>query len=114
MKPDRSSEGKDPLGQLLHEWRVEPELPPRFAEQVWRRIAAEETRLTETGWWHRCKSLAEMLFARPAFATACVLVFLLAGTAAGWWQGRQEVARLDDTMGLRYVQSVDPFSMPRH
>lgn len=114
MKPNRPSEGKDPLANLLQEWRVETDLPPRFEEQVWRRIAVEEARQLETGWWHRFRSVMEMLFLRPALASAWVLALVLAGLAAGWWQGNREVARLDDSLGQRYVQSVAPFAESHH
>jgi len=31
------------LDALLQEWQVKPSLPPRFSEQVWRRIGSAET-----------------------------------------------------------------------
>lgn len=114
MKPNRPATGKDPLENLLLEWRVETNLPPRFEEQVWRRIAIEEARQLETGGWHRFRSVLEMLFLRPAFAGACVFALVLTGLAAGWWQGNREVARLDDSLGQRYVQSVAPFAESHH
>lgn len=112
MKPHRPSADRDPLSDLLQEWRIGAEVPPRFGEQVWRRIALEEELLPNTLWWRRFRGRLEMLFARPAFATAGMIAFLLAGTAAGWLQGRRDVTRLDDTLGQRYVQLVDPYASP--
>lgn len=113
MKPHRPSADQNSLNDLLQEWRIGAEVPPRFEEQVWRRIAIEEGLLQEAGTWVRFRSVLEMLFARPAFATACVIAFLLSGTAAGWWQGQRDVARLNDALGQRYVQLVDPYASPR-
>lgn len=114
MKPNHPSAGKDPLGNLLQEWRVEAELPPRFEEQVWRRIAVEETRAHESGWRQRFRNGLELLFARPAFASACVIALLMVGVTAGWFHGQRESARLDAKLGWRYVQSIDPYLASRH
>ena len=67
------------LQRTLQDWRVTTPLPPRFQEQVWKRIERAETPGV---------SLAEALrtwlaawFAQPAFAVAYVAVFLIAGPA---------------------------------
>lgn len=114
MKPHRPSVNQDSLSDLLQEWRIGAELPPRFEEQVWRRIINEEELLQEAGRWVRFRGALEMLFTRPAFATACVIAFLLSGTVAGWLQGQRDVARLNDALGQRYVQLVDPYASPLH
>ena len=49
---------------------------------------------------------------RPAVAVAYATVLLIAGVAAGYWQARNQTAHLDDELGTRYVQSVDPYQKP--
>lgn len=99
-----------PLDALLQEWKVKPSLPPRFNEQVWRRIERAETApapsvslATVFANW-----IATML-PRPALATAYVAVLLVIGASVGWSQARQETARVSSDLSARYVQAVDPY-----
>ena len=99
-----------PLDTLLHEWKVKPSLPPRFNEQVWRRIERAETAPA------RSVSLATVfanwigtMLPRPALATAYVAVLLVIGASAGWSQARQETARVTSDLSARYAQAVDPY-----
>ena len=99
-----------PVDTLLHEWKVKPSLPPRFNEQVWRRIERAETApapsvsfATVFANW-----IATML-PRPALATAYVTVLLVIGASVGWSQARQETARVSTELGARYAQAVDPY-----
>ena len=99
-----------PVDTLLHEWKVKPSLPPRFNEQVWRRIERAETApapsvslATVFANW-----IATML-PRPALATAYVAVLLVIGAGVGWSQARQETARVSSDLSARYVQAVDPY-----
>lgn len=99
-----------PLDALLQEWKVKPSLPPRFNEQVWRRIERAETApapsvslATVFANW-----IATML-PRPALATAYVAVLLVIGAGVGWSQARQETARVSSDLSARYVQAVDPY-----
>ena len=99
-----------PLDALLQEWKVKPSLPPRFNEQVWRRIERAETApapsvslATVFANW-----IATML-PRPALATAYVAVLLAIGAGVGWSQARQETARVSSDLSARYAQAVDPY-----
>ena len=99
-----------PLDALLQEWKVKSSLPPRFNEQVWRRIERAETApvpsvslATVFANW-----IATML-PRPALATAYVTVLLAIGASVGWSQARQETARVSSDLSARYAQAVDPY-----
>ncbi len=98
---------------LLQEWKVKPSLPPRFNEQVWRRIERAETTpvpsVSLTGVF--ANWIATML-PRPAFATAYVTVLLVIGASIGWSIARQETARVTSDLSTRYVQAVDPYQGP--
>ena len=99
-----------PLDALLQEWKVKPSLPPRFNEQVWRRIERAETVPSPS------VSLATVfanwigtMLPRPALATAYVAVLLVIGASVGWSQARQETARVSSDLSARYAQAVDPY-----
>lgn len=113
MKTNNSNENDASLRALLQEWKPEVSLPPRFQEQVWRRIERSETApapsvslATVFADW-----IANML-PKPALATAYVTVLLIIGAGAGWSQARQETARVTGELSTRYAQSVDPYQAP--
>ena len=99
---------KDPLDAALADWRVREPLPPRFQEQVWRRIAdaGAEARMTP---WTAFENWLRLAFARPAIALACGVVLLGVGSGTGWWQAREKSAHIQSELGSRYVQSLDPY-----
>ncbi len=96
----------------LREWKEQSPLPPRFQEQVWRRIERAETE-GKTTRWNFLRSI-EMLFARPVLAVSYVVVLLAVGMSAGLWQVERRTAKVDSTLERLYVQSVDPYQTPRH
>jgi len=113
MKTDNSNENDAPLRALLKEWKPEASLPPRFQEQVWRRIERTLTAPTPS------VSLAALianwltdLLPKPALATAYVTLLLIIGAGAGWNQARQETARVTGVLSTRYAQAVDPYQAP--
>jgi hypothetical protein len=113
MKPE--FENPEPLRKTLREWRVTEALPPRFQEGVWRKIQQAESSAmpaTTTTLWLLCKAWLATALPRPAVAAAYLSVLLLAGTAAGYWRAQQTTSHLDDELGMRYVQSVDPYQKP--
>jgi hypothetical protein len=89
------------LGALLRESRGSPALPPRFQENVWRRIEDAEAPAQAESW---IEALAALIL-RPRFAYAAAAVLLLAGTLAGTLEGRQ-AARHDAQ--LNYLAAVAP------
>jgi hypothetical protein len=110
MKKDQSNDREAPLKAVLREWEMTAPLPPRFQEQVWRRVERAETAAPPA------VSLAGLLsdwivtlLPRPALATAYVAVLLAAGAGFGWNQARREAARITDQLGARYAQAVDPY-----
>lgn len=114
MKTEKFNQDDAPLHALLTEWKPEASLPPRFQEQVWRRIERAETALAPT------VSLAAVLsnwianlLPKPALAAAYMTVLLIAGASIGWSQARQESHRVSSELGTRYAQSVDPYQLAR-
>ena len=113
MKNDASSGENTALRKLLLDWTIEPTLlPPRFNERVWRRIA--ESGQYAAPPWTFLRNWIQETFARPAAAVGYVTVLLLAGLIAGSWQAHVISDRASMTLGLRYVQMVDPYQMPQH
>jgi hypothetical protein len=112
MKPEISNDNDGTLSRVMHEWSVGASLPPRFNEQVWHRIASEETPagtpLTLLGNW-----IAQTVM-RPSFVLSYSAVLLLSGLLIGSWQAHATAARAQATLSTRYLQMVDPYQMPRH
>ncbi len=110
MKAETATAEDTRLLALLRECKVTATLPPRFQEGVWRRIARREeqpsvlfTLQTRFGHW------INTMLPRPALAVSYVAVLLVVGASVGWAQARQEKARVNGELSLRYVQSVDPY-----
>lgn len=112
MKSERPNEDAEAVRRVLREWKVTSRLPPRFAENVWRRIEqAEPVALPAsipTLWAVLRVWLAAML-PRPAVAISYVSVLLIAGLFAGYWHARMETTSWDKALANRYVEAVDPF-----
>ena len=89
------------LGRLLREARTAPALPPRFQENVWRRIEDAESPDSAFAW---LESLISQLL-RPRFALAALTVLILTGTMLGTHAGKQAVRQ---TQQARYLASVAP------
>jgi len=92
------------LSALLRESRVMPALPPRFQQNVWRRIEDAAAPAQPASW---LDSLAALIL-RPRFALATAAAVLLAGVFAGTLEGRQ-AARHDAQ--LNYLASVAPHAL---
>ena len=89
------------LSALLRESRVAPDLPPRFQDNVWRRIEGAEAPAKSVSW---LDALAALIL-RPRFAYATVAALVLAGVLLGAVQGAQ-IAKQDAQ--ARYVAMVAP------
>ena len=98
----------------MREWKVTAPLPPRFQEDVWHRIEQGECSAAETTTtlWSVFKARLAAAIPRPAVAVAYLTVLLVAGVAGGYWKAQSHTAHLDDELGTRYVQSVDPYQKP--
>lgn len=98
MNSIRSNPGDEGLGQLLRESRPTPRLPPRFQENVWRRIEQKENRAVDN--W--IETLAALVL-KPRFAIATVSALVLVGGLLGTLEG---VAHARQAAQARYVESV--------
>jgi hypothetical protein len=101
------------LHETLRQWEVKDSLPPGFRDRVWRRIERREAQLP-AGWWSQLLAQVSQGLSRPSLAAGYVTALLLAGLLAGYWQARVENTRATERLGLRYVQMMDPYQMPRH
>ena len=93
-----------PLQTLLRQTRPAPALPPRFQQNVWRRIEDAEAPAQPASW---LDALANLIL-RPRFALAAAAVLLLMGVFAGTLEGRQ-MARHDAQ--INYLASVAPHAL---
>ena len=98
------------LDSALLAWEVKDPLPPRFREQVWRRIERVEA-LGPTGLWPEFILRLTRALTRPSVALSYVTVLVLAGVLAGFIQARLEKTRTLETLSARYVQVLDPYQM---
>jgi len=99
MKTSNHQPGDDRLHALLHESRPAPQLPPRFQENVWRRIEQCDAHSGFFAWMEALSSL----FLKPRFAIATVAALLLAGALLGSLDGQ---ARARGLAQDRYVARV--------
>ena len=112
MKPKNPSEENDPqLSGVLGQWKIDATLPPRFQENVWRRIAQKESKASPG---RSFISWLEAGFKRPALETSYVTVLLFIGLTSGYLRGHDKTIREQSQERTLYVQSVDPYQVPRH
>jgi hypothetical protein len=95
------------LGALLRESRVSPTLPPRFQEDVWRRIEEAAAPVKATGDITWLDALVTLVL-RPRFALATATVLMVAGALLGVRDGNQ-MAHQDAQ--ARYLAVVAPNSL---
>jgi hypothetical protein len=113
MKKFEPIEDDANLSQVLREWEVESSLPPRFQEQVWKRIDQAEARKPQ-GVLAALASWIDTAFRRPAVAYVYMAVLLFVGLGAGYWRAQDTVSQSQSEWRARYVQSVDPYRAPRN
>jgi hypothetical protein len=104
MNEPMSSPEETKLRTLLRAARPSAELPPRFQENVWRRIerADESATLASRASW--LDALAAWIL-RPQLAFALAAVLVLAGLGLGWNSGERS-ARSEAQ--ARYLSAVAP------
>jgi hypothetical protein len=112
MRSEDTSEQDRALRTVLAEWEIKESLPPRFQEQVWRRIAEVEEPGPVDVWTQVAQWIARA-FARPSLAVSYVTVLLVAGLLAGYLQGQQKNNRAQHELSTRYVQMMSPYAL-RH
>jgi hypothetical protein len=110
MNPDPgftkcSAEASDTrFREVLRAARPSPSLPPRFQENVWRRIEEAGAPAKSGSWLDAFVSLV----LRPRFAYATVATLVLAGVLLGTYQGAQNVKQNEQA---RYLAAVAPNSL---
>lgn len=113
MKKSEPIENDEPLSRTLRQWKVEAALPPRFQEQVWKRIDRAEANkptssITVFLRW------VDSAFRRPKLALSYATVLLFIGMGMGYWQAQDKSAQSESKWRRLYVQSVDPYQAPRN
>ena len=111
MKPEIPNDPDRALNRLLRAWKVESSLPPRFDEGVWKKVERADSAGTANLWTVLRIRMAEA-FARPSLAVSYVVLLLLLGLAAGYWQGRVGSQRAEEKFSAQYVAAVDPYQRP--
>jgi hypothetical protein len=110
MNPDPgftkcSAEASDTrFREVLRAARPSPSLPPRFQENVWRRIEETEAPV-------KSSSLLDTFAAlvlRPRFTYATVATLMLAGILLGTYHGAQNAKQTEQA---RYLAAVAPNSL---
>ena len=117
MNRDGTSDEDERLSQLLQTWRVDEPLPPRFGQDVWRRLAHDEAMRAAApgvGLLERLKPWWEASVRRPAFAAAYLGMFLAAGLSIGFWQAEHYADATEAAWRAAYVQSVSPTGPAQH
>jgi hypothetical protein len=112
MKDNKPFENDEALSKLLRTWKPEAQLPPRFQETVWQRIERADS-CVKSPLWQVLADRIEAALARPALAVAYVAVLFFAGLGAGYWHAEDRTAQATSQSRSRYVQTVDPYQMPR-
>lgn len=110
MNDDQQKRGA--FDKALDLWRVNTPLPPRFQEQVWRKIESAQVQPRVTLGQVIARWL-ETVVPRRAVAASYVGIFLVVGLVAGTWQAKQHNAEAEQAFARKYVQSVDPYQAPR-
>jgi hypothetical protein len=99
MNPDDAK-----FRETLRAARPSPSLPPRFQENVWRRIEDAESPAKSGSWLDAFAAL----ILRPRFAYATVAALVLAGVLLGTYSGAQTAKQTEQA---RYVALVAPNSL---
>lgn len=95
------------LGELLREARVTPPLPPRFQQNVWRRIENENPRRIPSLGANWLDAFAVWIL-QPRLALAAAAVLVLMGVGLGWNNGQQLA---QDAAQNRYLAAVAPSAL---
>jgi hypothetical protein len=109
---DQSNQDDAALSRVLQGWKVSNPLPPRFQENVWRKI--EQKAPAQEPAWLELFSWFRTALSRPALAASYVALLLVLGSAAGYFRAQAANARADHELSARYVQMVDPYQPPGH
>jgi hypothetical protein len=98
------------LRKMLGEWKIDKPLPPRFQQEVWRRL---EQRAQTPTVWETWQTWLENIFAKKSVTLSYVTVLLLAGLTVGYLHGKAHEQSWRAQLAQQYVQSIDPEQRPR-
>lgn len=115
MSTKTPNQDRDPLDELLKSWKVEAALPPRFQEEVWRRIARAEQRSASpiSGWLSGLAGLLASHLRRPIGTAVYLSTLLIVGSLAGIWRSDRKVDQTEIAWRTAYLQAVAP-AVPFH
>lgn len=102
----------DELKRALQSWKVDPKIPPNFAQGVWDRIAARET--ASPGWntWVTFLQNLSPATGSRLTLTAATLGLVL-GIFAGIIESKQLNSATQQELAVKYVRSIDPYQQAR-
>jgi hypothetical protein len=89
------------ISALLRESRESPPLPPRFRENVWRRIEDAAAPAKPESW---LEALVALIL-RPRFAYAAAAVLIFTGAMLGAHAGSKSIKNVEQA---RYVAYIAP------
>ncbi|HTV40732.1 MAG TPA: hypothetical protein VMF08_09165 [Candidatus Sulfotelmatobacter sp.] len=92
------------LSALLRQSRSSPPLPPRFQENVWRRIEDSEATMKSDTWL----DVLAALVLRPRLALAVATLLVMAGALFGAREGNRMAQQDAQT---QYMTAVAPVAM---
>lgn len=113
MKPNQEPENDRSLNKVLSQWVVDAPLPPRFQEQVWQRIE-RTTPQPAIPFSISLIRLLEAILPRPKLAYSYAVILLAVGMVAGTWAAQAQNTRTQESLGSRYIQSIDPYQTASH
>ena len=102
----------DRLRAALRAWRVEPTIPPSFAQGVWARIAARAAPPPRRPSWLQRAGALLTAFAGPRLAFGAVALGLTFGAFAGAFEASHLNAALEERLATQYVRAIDPYYAP--
>jgi len=108
MRGQPEIENDEQLRKVLQSWEVDASLPPRFKEEVWRRIGQRERNPARI--WDTVSRWIERVSQRPALAGAYVAVALAIGTWAGLSRAEGYRVNAERSWQSAYVRSVSPIA----
>ena len=110
MPPEPNKPGD--LHTLLHRWKIDATLSPGFQNRVWSKISQPE-QSHRSRFWQGFIRYLDLTFARPWPAFSCVASLVALGAVLGFVRAENKTFDAKAELAARYVQSVDPYQMPR-
>lgn len=90
------------LSKLLKSWKVEAQLPPSFAQDVWRKVEKCDTSSSTNIW--------SFLQLKPIVGYVCVAALILVGGSLGIFAGKVQSEKSVQIAKHAYLMSVNPFA----